>query len=319
MPFSWAPVTALRWQPEAADRVALGVKLDEDRRLGPRDPRVVSRLDRDDLRRHDLECTAVPVPPLHATAGEEADVRVHAVLRADNGSDVRRPAEAWRVDDPLHPAVGSAHDVELDARDHAVLCASDGRRQRVPRPTQRPAARGRCRTRPGRSPRALHPRLPGLTSADRRHAPAQDPGEQLGVEAGPDQLDALVEALAVRADPGALELEDADAPAGGSTISALAVMAASESATANRPLRETTGHAITSRRSYLPGVTRSTDRDAAGAEIDTRRLPFAAAGVANPHGERDPRSRCATPVAGVARHLDLAGRHLRLEGLKDPL
>jgi len=197
--FSWAPVTVLRRQPEAADRVALGVKLDEDRRLGPRDPRVVSGLDRDDLRRHDLECTAVPVPPLHATAGEEADVRVHAVLRADNGSDVRRPAEAWRVDDPLHPAVGSAHDVELDARDHAVLCASDGRRQRVPRPTQRPAARGRCRTRPGRSPRALHPRLPGRTSADRRHAPAQDPGERLGVEPEPDQLDALVEALAVRA------------------------------------------------------------------------------------------------------------------------
>src|SRR5437870_5067723 len=169
MPFSWAPVTVLRRQPEAADRVALGVKLDEDRRLGPRDPRVVSGLDRDDLRRHDLECTAVPVPPLHATAGEEADVRVHAVLRADNGSDVRRPAEAWRVDDPLHPAVGRAHDVELDA---------------------------------------------------------------------------------------------ADAHAGGSKSSALAGMAASESATANRPLRETTGHAITSRRSYLPGVTRSRARDA---------------------------------------------------------
>src|SRR5947199_6868961 len=115
------------------------------------------------------------------------------------GLMLRRPAEAWRVDDPLHPAVGRAHDVELDARDHAVLCASDGRRQRVPRPTQRPAARGRCRTRPGRSPRALHPRLPGRTSADRRHAPAQDPGERLGVEPEPDQLDALVEALAVRA------------------------------------------------------------------------------------------------------------------------
>src|SRR5712691_6227102 len=178
MPFSLAPVTVLRRQPEAADRVALGVKLDEDCRLGPCDPRVVSGLDRDDLRRHDLECTAVPVPPLHATAGEEADVRVHAVLRADNGSDVRGPAEAWRVDDPLHPAVGGAHDVELDARDHAVLCASDGRRQRIPRPTPRPPARGRCRTRPGRSSRALHPRLPGRTSADRRHAPAQNPGER---------------------------------------------------------------------------------------------------------------------------------------------
>src|SRR5712691_6773996 len=212
MPFSLAPVTVLRRQPEAADRVALGVKLDEDCRLGPCDPRVVSGLDRDDLRRHDLECTAVPVPPLHTTAGEEADVRVHAVLRADNGSDVRGPAEARRVDDPLHPAVGGAHDVELDARDHAVLCASNGRRQRVPRPTQRPPARGRSRTRPGRSSRALHPRLPGRTSTDRRHAPAQDPGERLGAEPEPDQLDALVEVLAVRADPGALDLEDADAP-----------------------------------------------------------------------------------------------------------
>src|SRR5436309_11526403 len=128
-------------------------------------------------------------------------------------------------------------------------------------------ARPSARPRAGAVERVLAVRLarfilPGRTSADRRHAPAQDPGEQLGVEAGPDQLDALVEALAVRADPGALDLEDADAPAGGSTISALAGMAASESATANRPLRETTGHAITSRRSYLPGVTRSRARDA---------------------------------------------------------
>src|SRR5438128_519931 len=38
------------------------------------------------------------------------------------------------------------------------------------------------------------------------------------------------------------------------------------------------------------GPAGRTDLDAAGAEIDTRRLPFAAAGVANPHGERDPRS-----------------------------
>src|SRR2546425_9911747 len=66
------------------------------------------------------------------------------------------------------------------------------------------------------------------------------------------------------------------------------------------------------------GPAGRTDLDAAGAEIDTRRLPFAAAGVANPHGERDPRSRCATPVAGVARHLDLAGGHLRLGGVKGP-
>src|SRR5213595_2549485 len=34
-----------------------------------------------------------------------------------------------------------------------------------------------------------------------------------------------------------------------------------------------------------------TDLDAAGAEVDARRLPFAAASVADPHRERDPRSR----------------------------
>src|SRR5438876_980663 len=75
MPFSWAPVTVLRRQPEAAERVALGVKLDEDRRLGPRDPRVVSGLDRDDLRRHDLECTAVPVPPRHRTRASNSGLK----------------------------------------------------------------------------------------------------------------------------------------------------------------------------------------------------------------------------------------------------
>src|SRR5437899_1471120 len=66
------------------------------------------------------------------------------------------------------------------------------------------------------------------------------------------------------------------------------------------------------------GPAGRTDLDAAGAEIDTRRLPFAAAGVANPQGARHPRTRGSTPVAGVSRHLDLSGGPLRLGGLQGP-
>src|SRR5437667_12252810 len=49
------------------------------------------------------------------------------------------------------------------------------------------------------------------------------------------------------------------------------------------------------------GPAGRTDRDAAGAEIDTRRLPFAAAGVAEPRGARpspgapDAGRWCASP------------------------
>src|SRR2546427_622957 len=77
-----------------------------------------------------------------------------------------------------------------------------------------------------------------------------------GLKPGRTSWTPLSKPLAVRADPGALDLEDADAPAGGSTISALAGVAASESATATRPLLQTTRHAIASRRTHLRRGTR---------------------------------------------------------------
>src|SRR2546426_12364590 len=67
---------------------------------------------------------------------------------------------------------------------------------------------------------------------------------------------------------------------------------------------------------YLAGRT---DLDAASAEIDARRLPFAAMRVADSHGQRDPRAGCAPPVRGAARRGDLAGEDLRLQGLEDAL
>src|SRR5437016_13303576 len=151
MPFSWAPVTVLRRHPEAVERVALGVKLDEDRRLGPRDPRVVSGLDRDDLRRHDLECTAVPVPPLHATAGEEADVRVHAVLRADSGSRARPSAR---------PRAGAVERV-LAVRLARFILASPVEPQRTagtPRPRTRASDSGLNPSRTSWTPLSKHSR-----------------------------------------------------------------------------------------------------------------------------------------------------------------
>src|SRR5256885_12066130 len=137
MPFSWAPVTVLRRQPEAAERVALGVKLDEDRRLGPvthascpgsiattcgatisnAQPSRYRPCTRPRARKPTCACMQYCVPTMGLMC-----------------VDQRKPR---RVDDPPHPAVGGAHDVELDARDPAVLCAPIGRRQPVTRPTQR--------------------------------------------------------------------------------------------------------------------------------------------------------------------------------------
>ena len=89
-----SPVCVRGRHPEAVHGVALEVELDQDDRLLADDPAVVARLDRDDLRRLVLDDAAVGVLDVDLAAREEADVRVHAELGADDRLHVHGPAEA---------------------------------------------------------------------------------------------------------------------------------------------------------------------------------------------------------------------------------
>jgi hypothetical protein len=93
------------WHSEAADGVALEIEFDEDDRFAADDPAVVPWLDRDDLRRLAFDAAAIRVFDVNPPAGEEPDVRVHAVLGADERFHVDRPAEPWWVDHAFHARV----------------------------------------------------------------------------------------------------------------------------------------------------------------------------------------------------------------------
>jgi hypothetical protein len=91
----------------------------------------VARLDRHDLRCDVVERTAVPVLALDVPAREEADVRVHAEVGSHGGLHVRRPAEAGRIDRPLHAPVSGADDVHRGAAHLAMVGALDRCDQRI--------------------------------------------------------------------------------------------------------------------------------------------------------------------------------------------
>jgi hypothetical protein len=69
---------------EPADRVTLEVDLDENDRLLADNPTIVPGLDGHDLRRLVLDDAAIGVFDVDLSAGQEANVRVHAELGADN-------------------------------------------------------------------------------------------------------------------------------------------------------------------------------------------------------------------------------------------
>jgi len=124
-------VAVLRGETEAACRAFLGVELNEDGGLVPYDPRVVARLDRHNLRRHEFEGAAVRVFAGDVPSREEADVSVHAELRFHVRAHVGGPAEAGRVDHPLDAPVTGAADVDLGAAYLPVIGALDGRGERI--------------------------------------------------------------------------------------------------------------------------------------------------------------------------------------------
>ena len=73
----------------------------------------------------EVERAPVLVLALDAAAGEEADVGVHAPLAPHRRAHVRRPAEAGRVDGPLHAAVPDLDDLDDDTAHLAALGALD--------------------------------------------------------------------------------------------------------------------------------------------------------------------------------------------------
>ena len=118
-------------KPETARGAFLGVELDENRLFVSHDPRVVARLEHDDLRRDVFERAAVVVLPLDVATREKPDVRVHTELGTGHRLHVRRPAEPRRVDGALDAPVGRANGVDLRASDVPVVGSLDRLEQRV--------------------------------------------------------------------------------------------------------------------------------------------------------------------------------------------
>jgi hypothetical protein len=69
--------------PEAADSVALEIKFDHHDGFVANDPAIVTRIDRDNLRRLVLDNAAVRVLDMNLALHQETHVRVHAELGAD--------------------------------------------------------------------------------------------------------------------------------------------------------------------------------------------------------------------------------------------
>ena len=101
--------------------IAFEVKLDEDRRLITDDAAIVTSFDDDDLGRRVVAGTTVVEGHVNFAARQEADMRMHAALGADQGLDVARPMEADRIDRSLHASVAGADNVELDSAELAML------------------------------------------------------------------------------------------------------------------------------------------------------------------------------------------------------
>lgn len=91
------------WHPEAPNRVALEIELDQNHRLTPDHPAVMAGFDGDNLRRPVLHDTAIRVLDVNLAADEKPDMRVHAEVGPDDGFHVDRPSESWRIDHPFDP------------------------------------------------------------------------------------------------------------------------------------------------------------------------------------------------------------------------
>jgi hypothetical protein len=112
-------------EPEALSGLPLGVELDQHRGLVALDPGIVTGFEDDGRRRRELEGAAVPVLPADMSAGQEANVGVHALPGAHDRSQVGGPPEPRRVHDPLDTDVSGADEIDRDPADLAVVGSGD--------------------------------------------------------------------------------------------------------------------------------------------------------------------------------------------------
>src|SRR3989442_13350380 len=83
------------------------------------------------VRRDIVKGAAIRIRALDVAAGQEADGRMHAQRRPDEWFQVRGPAEARRIDEPLHTAVRGLDAVDGDAAKRLVGGACDGGKQSI--------------------------------------------------------------------------------------------------------------------------------------------------------------------------------------------
>ena len=117
---------------KTARRGGFRVELDQHRSLLPHDPGVMARFHHHHVRRDTCKGAAIRIRALDVAAGQEADVRMHAQRRPDEWLQVRGPAEARRIDEPLHTAVRCLDAVDGDAAKRLVGGACDGGKQSIP-------------------------------------------------------------------------------------------------------------------------------------------------------------------------------------------
>src|SRR5690348_14348650 len=128
---------------EARNGLALEIEFDQHHRLVSHDPAIVTWFDRHDLRRPVFDDAAVGILDVDFALCEIADVRVHAVLGADDRLHVARPPETGLIDHPLHARAASTADLQAHASDIPAFGARD----------VRDARRAPCQRAPGRPAR----------------------------------------------------------------------------------------------------------------------------------------------------------------------
>jgi len=90
---------------KTARRGGFRVELDQHRSLLPHDPGVMARFHHHHVRRDTFKGAAIRIRALDVATSQEANVGMHAQCRPDERFQVRGPAEARRIDEPLHTAV----------------------------------------------------------------------------------------------------------------------------------------------------------------------------------------------------------------------
>jgi hypothetical protein len=101
------------------------VELDENGWFLAHDSSVVAGLNDNHLRHNEVAGAAVLECHVNLTAGEETHMGVHTSLGADVWLDVACPVKSDGIYGPLHAGIPSAHGIELNSAELAVLGAGN--------------------------------------------------------------------------------------------------------------------------------------------------------------------------------------------------